>query len=278
MSGRRPSSAGPPRCPGPGCRRRSVRDWPQPYPDAASRVAIGDFVADIPLEDDHPSRAALTAVAEGLAELTDVPALLLWGPRDPVFTARHLADLRARMPQADVQRYPRASHLVTEDVPEAAEHVWRWVQERADRRGPRGADPVPVGAARELDRLPWAAQQARAGDPAVAVAEVHDGQVDTTSFAELETRIADLAAGLRADGVRPGDRVALLIPPGVDLTVAVYACWRAGAVIVVADAGLGLRGLGHALRSADPDHVIGIRRAPARRPRAGRARAVDPGR
>ena len=121
---------------------------------------------------------------------------------------------------------------------------------------------MPVGAARGLDRLPWAAQQALGrGDPAVAVAEVHDGQVETTSFAELETRIADLAAGLRADGVRPGDRVALLIPPGVDLTVAVYACWRAGAVIVVADAGLGLRGLGHALRSADPDHVIGIRRA-----------------
>ncbi|HVH24724.1 MAG TPA: alpha/beta fold hydrolase, partial [Pseudonocardia sp.] len=227
----------------------------QPYPDAASRVAIGDFVADIPLEDDHPSRAALTAVADGLAELTDVPALLLWGPRDPVFTARHLADLRARMPQADVQRYPRASHLVTEDVPEAAEHVWRWVQERST------ADPRPDGAARELDRLPWAAQQARRDDPSVAVAEVLDGQVDTTSFAELETRIADLAAGLRADGVRPGDRVALLIPPGVDLTVAVYACWRAGAVIVVADAGLGLRGLGHALRSAAPDHVIGIRRA-----------------
>ena len=273
MSGRRSSSAGPPRCPGPGCRRAVRQGLAQPYPDAASRVAIGDFVADIPLEDDHPSRAALTAVAEGLAELTDVPALLLWGPRDPVFTARHLADLRARLPQADVQRYPRASHLVTEDVPEAAEHVWRWVLDRVRRR-----IRCPPGRHRELDRLPWAAQQARRDDPAVAVAEVHDGRVGTTSFAELETRIADLAAGLRADGVRPGDRVALLIPPGVDLTVAVYACWRAGAVIVVADAGLGLRGLGHALRSAAPDHVIGIRARPARGARAGRARAVDPGR
>ena len=67
--------------------------------------------------------------------------------------------------------------------------------------------------------------------------------------------------GLQADGVRPGHRVALLVPPGIDLTVAVYACWRVGAVIVVADAGLGLRGLGHALRSAGPDHVIGIGRA-----------------
>jgi acyl-coenzyme A synthetase/AMP-(fatty) acid ligase len=38
----------------------------------------------------------------------------------------------------------------------------------------------------------------------------------------------------------------------------VYACWRVGAVIVLADAGLGLRNLGNALRSADPAHVIGI--------------------
>ena len=65
--------------------------------------------------------------------------------------------------------------------------------------------------------------------------------------------------------MRPGDRVALLVPPGADLTAAVYACWRVGAVIVVADAGLGLRGLAHALRSARPDHVIGIRQGRRRR-------------
>ena len=91
------------------------------------RRAIGDFVADIPLEPDHPSRAALDRVAGGLAELADVPALLLWGPRDPVFSERYLHDLRRRLPHADVQRYPRASHLVTEDAPETAEHAWRWV-------------------------------------------------------------------------------------------------------------------------------------------------------
>jgi len=49
-----------------------------------------------------------------------------------------------------------------------------------------------------------------------------------------------------------------LVPPGIELTVAVYACWRVGAVIVVADAGLGVRGMAHALRSAQPRFVIGI--------------------
>ncbi len=58
-----------------------------------------------------------------------------------------------------------------------------------------------------------------------------------------------------------GDRVAMLTPPGVDLVAAVYGVWRAGGVTVVADRGLGLRGLGAAVRGARPSWVIGPRRA-----------------
>ena len=53
----------------------------------------------------------------------------------------------------------------------------------------------------------------------------------------------------------------MITPPGVELIAAVYAVWRAGGVTVVADRGLGLRGLRTALRSASPDWVIGPRRA-----------------
>jgi acyl-coenzyme A synthetase/AMP-(fatty) acid ligase len=69
--------------------------------------------------------------------------------------------------------------------------------------------------------------------------------------------VEDLAAGLAAAGVRPGHRVALLVEPSADLTAAVYAVWRAGGVIVVADKGLGLAGMRRALRSARVDAVIG---------------------
>ena len=200
-------------------------------------------MADIPLEPDHPSRAPLAAVAAGLAELKDVPALLLWGARDPVFTERYLADLTDRLPHADVQRYARAGHLVTEDVPETAELTWDWL---ADRRAkPPQARQRAQGAA-----PPWAAQQARAGDSDAAIVAMRRGVAHRLSFAGLEERIAVAAARLQDAGVRLGHRVALLVPPGLDLTVAVYACWRAGAVIVVADAGLGLRGLFAALRGS----------------------------
>lgn len=229
-----------------------------PYGDPAARRAIGAFVADVPLEADHPSRARLENVATGLASLADLPALILWGARDPVFTDVHLTDLVQRLPRADVHRFPRASHLVTEDAPETAAIAWSWITDTIQRRTPVAPRvPAVPGGPESL----WAPLTARRDDLAPAVVECHGGTVSTTSFAELERRVADLALGLTSAGVDVGDRIALLVPPGVDLTAAVFACWRAGAVIVVADAGLGLRGMAHALRSARPDHVIGIAKA-----------------
>src|SRR5690625_7039156 len=64
-----------------------------------------------------------------------------------------------------------------------------------------------------------------------------------------------------AHGIRPGDRVSLLIPPGADLTAVLYACFRIGAVTVVADAGLGVDGLTRATIGSHPDWFIGIKRA-----------------
>nr|WP_232531127.1 alpha/beta fold hydrolase [Microlunatus antarcticus] len=230
-----------------------------PYADASERAAIGDFVADVPLETEHPSRADMERIAEGARGL-DVPVLLLWGARDPVFTDLHLADLRDRFPHADVHRFGRASHLVTEDVPETAGIAWEWIAENIHPAGDDVDDDARPPQRIEPGFL-WAPLTARSEDPAPAVVELHDGKVSSTSFAELERGIADLALGLADAGVRAGDRVAVLVTPGAALTTAVFACWRVGAVIVVADAGLGLRGLAHALRSARPDHVIGIPKA-----------------
>ena len=108
-----------------------------PYGSAQRRQAVEEFVADIPLGPAHPSAATLDGIAEEVRKLDDVPVLLLWGPRDPVFSDRYLRDLRARLPHADVQRYEKASHLVLEDAPEAAGHAWAWITEHVPgRRGP----------------------------------------------------------------------------------------------------------------------------------------------
>jgi amino acid adenylation domain-containing protein len=52
------------------------------------------------------------------------------------------------------------------------------------------------------------------------------------SYAELERAASSLAAGLRACGVRRGDRVAIMLPNGIDAAIAIYATLRAGAVLV----------------------------------------------
>jgi acyl-CoA synthetase (AMP-forming)/AMP-acid ligase II/pimeloyl-ACP methyl ester carboxylesterase len=217
-----------------------------PYGSPARRRSVGDFVADIPFSAGHPSRATQEAIAEGIRDL-DVPALLLWGPRDPVFGERYLADLRERLPHAQLHRYEGASHLLPEDAPQYAAAVARWVTDL-------DAAPGAAAPAEPLTRHPWSALADRADDDSPAVVEVGGSSV---SWAGLHRRVEHLAAGLADAGVRPGHRVALLVEPSTDLTAAVYAVWRAGAVIVVADKGLGLGGMRRALRSAGVDAVIG---------------------
>jgi len=240
MSRRRPSS--------------EVRDaYLAPYSSPDRRAAVGEFVADIPLEPDHPSAPTLDAIAAGLADLGEVPALLVWGAADPVFSDLYLHDLEARLPQADVHRFARARHYVPEEV-DVAEVVHRWV----GRIGEQVPEPLVGDPGAPL----WDGLTRRAGDAEPAVVEMTaDGRGRTISFADLAADVDRVASGLHRSGLRLGDRVALLVPPGVDLTVCLYACWRMGAVTVVADAGLGLRGMGRALESAAPDYLIGVPRA-----------------
>ncbi len=255
-----------------------------PYLDADRRHGIGGFVRDIPLEASHPSAAALDAVADGLGTLADVPVLLLWGPSDPVFSDLYLHDLEARLPHAAVHRFAGASHLVPEDA-EVAGTLTRWLGtdlavDGADLAGPAesgvsdtDAPPSPSGRRQPL----WAAIEdpTRAEFPAIVempavggrrfARPVRDGapvaEPTVLSFGELAEHVRHLAAGLVDLGVAPGDRVALLVTPGIELATAIYACWRIGAVAVVADAGLGAKGITGALKSAAPDHLVGIPRA-----------------
>ena len=157
----------------PALSRAVRRAFAAPYPDAASRRSVGDFVAGIPFAAAHPEHAALAAISEGIASL-DVPALLLWGPRDPVFGEQYLRDLRRRLPQADLHRYETASHLLPEDAPRYAADIADWVGDLKTRATPvthtnsLGSGPDPrhrpkrrcgrrcwTGPRRRRARWPW---------------------------------------------------------------------------------------------------------------------------
>jgi fatty-acyl-CoA synthase len=61
-----------------------------------------------------------------------------------------------------------------------------------------------------------------------ALAFVHDAQ--SITYRELHEQAGALASGLLRSGVRPGDRVALIVPAGLDFVRAFWAVQRAGAV------------------------------------------------
>ena len=145
---------------------REVRDaFAAPYATAARRSAVADFVADIPLEDDHPSMPALRAIADGVRSL-DVPVLLAWGPADPVFSDRYLRDLLDRLPHADAHRYEGASHLVTEDAPAVLRRPVAAGSRGWGRPPPRAAAPVAGGRAPADGGRPRRARCGPASPPA----------------------------------------------------------------------------------------------------------------
>lgn len=235
-----------------------------PYESADRREAIADFVADIPLEPDHPSAPALDAIAAGLGELSSVPTLLCWGIDDPVFSELYLADFEQRLPHADVHRVVGAHHFVQEEA-DVAGVIDRWVDQHVGP--PAVSEPVvrataTVSATEDGHRALGHALTDRADDTVAAIVEM-GATASSTTFAELDADVEALAAGFGSIGVSAGDRAAVLVPPGRQLATIVYACWRLGVELVLVDAGLGVSNIRNAVRTARPDHIIGIDRAMA---------------
>ncbi len=235
-----------------------------PYTSRSGRGGIGGFVADIPALAEHASRTVLEETSAGLRRW-DKPTLLLWGPKDPVFQDRYLADLLERLPHADVHRFEGAGHLVAEDRP-IAEALFTWLADRFPAGESDAAarerlrSPAPAGEVSRLhDQLEHLTMTWRKASPAVVDMTVPAGEDRAFSWDQLAEQVDALAIGLSELGVQTGDRVSLLVQPGNDLTVILYACLRIGAVAVVADQGLGLKGMTRAVRAARPQWVIGAK-------------------
>jgi acyl-CoA synthetase (AMP-forming)/AMP-acid ligase II/pimeloyl-ACP methyl ester carboxylesterase len=226
-----------------------------PYRQAAHRVAIADFVGDVPLTSTHPSQEVLEDVSGRLSTI-EAPVLLAWGARDIVFDDDFAADLTGKFPNSELHRFEAANHLVMVEA-DVASVVDDWLD---DLGRMVDAEERPCTAA-ATDSLFTAINRRRDDDQTVAIADL--AARTSLDFAALARRIDGVAAALRSQGLVTGDRVAMLTPPGIDLLVAVYGVWRAGGVTVVADRGLGLRGLGAAVASTRPSWTIGPKQARA---------------
>lgn len=86
-----------------------------PYRSWAERVAVWNFVKDIPLSPRHPSHAVLAEVETGLSRLAEKPVSIVWGGRDFCFNRHFLARWQEIFPAAETTLLEDCGHYVLED-------------------------------------------------------------------------------------------------------------------------------------------------------------------
>lgn len=77
------------------------------------------------------------------------------------------------------------------------------------------------------------------------------------TFEQLDQQSSAIAAGLLQRGLKPGDRIAMLIPFNAEFITVVFALLKAGAAIVLIDPGMGRKHLVRCLQEAEPDGFVG---------------------
>ena len=101
-----------------------------PYRNWHDRIAIHRFIADIPVEANHPTAWAKEQLAEGIRTQADKPHLIIWGMQDFVFHQFFLRGWKEDVPGAEVIEVDDANHFVVED---AKDRVLPWVSDWLQR-------------------------------------------------------------------------------------------------------------------------------------------------
>lgn len=103
-----------------------------PYRSWHDRVAVWNFVRDIPLRAQHRSYADLERVRVGLKALVDKPVQLIWGGRDFCFTLHFHDRFKECFPNAGSKIYPECGHFILEDGGEAvSQDIWQFLESSA---------------------------------------------------------------------------------------------------------------------------------------------------
>ena len=122
-------------------------------------------------------------------------------------------------------------------------------------------EPRHINIAGYLDEL----GVSQGDTPAILFPDSRDGEGRTQyiqlSFAELSEESTILARGLRAMGLKQGDRAILMVKPSLDFFALTFALLKAGVVPVLIDPGIGLKHLKACIGEAEPRAFIGITKA-----------------
>ncbi len=81
------------------------------------------------------------------------------------------------------------------------------------------------------------------------------------TFSELYENSVRYAAAMQGEGISPGQRVMLMVPPSMEFVCLTFALFRLGAVVILIDPGMGYRNLLRCIGRVRPDGLVGIPRA-----------------
>lgn len=101
-----------------------------PYGSADERVAVSEFVKDIPMDSKHRSYKTLKAVERNLKDIK-CPKLILWGGKDFCFNNSFFEKWKSVYPESFHKYYPDAGHYVLEDErDDVLESIRQFVEEQ----------------------------------------------------------------------------------------------------------------------------------------------------
>ena len=89
-----------------------------PYDSWQNRIAVREFVHDIPMKPSHRSYSTLQDVEAGLEQFKSHPMLLIWGMKDWCFSPEFFEEFQSRFPDAQTAPIADAGHYVFEDARE----------------------------------------------------------------------------------------------------------------------------------------------------------------
>lgn len=88
-----------------------------PYNSKNNRIAVAEFVQDIPMKPSHRSYETLKRIEENLASLK-CPKIILWGGKDFCFNDEFFKKWKTIYPDAYFKYYKDAGHYILEDKKE----------------------------------------------------------------------------------------------------------------------------------------------------------------
>jgi acyl-CoA synthetase (AMP-forming)/AMP-acid ligase II len=117
---------------------------------------------------------------------------------------------------------------------------------------------VSANIARHLDRM--AAERPAAPALKLPRGRTRSGEIDylTLTFAELAAETEAWCGRLEGAGVCRGDRVLVMVRPGLPLIATAFALFKLGAVPVIIDPGMGLRNFLTCVARSRPRVLVGI--------------------